>query len=85
MNYFVYILENSSGRHYTGITTDPKRRLVEHNSGNTKSTNPFRPWEMIYTEEFPDRQSACKREWYLKHPAGYKEKIEIIRKYGEIG
>lgn len=81
--YFVYILENASGRHYVGITTDPERRLVEHNSGSTASTRPFRPWKMIYVEEFGSRQEACRREWYLKHSNGTKEKLDIIVKHGE--
>lgn len=84
MKYFVYILENAKGRHYVGITTEPERRLVEHNNGSAKSTRPFGPWKMIYTEEFKSRQDACKREWYLKNAAGRKEKISIIRKYGEV-
>jgi len=84
MNYFVYVLENSDGRHYIGITTDPERRLIEHNKGGTKSTRPFRPWRMIYLEKYIDRSQACKREWHLKHPKGYKEKLKIIEKNGEV-
>ena len=82
MKYFVYMIENCTNRHYIGITTDPKRRLIEHNSGSTKSTMPFRPWKTIYTEEFESRKEACAREWHLKHNKGYKEKLEIINKYG---
>jgi len=82
MNYFVYILENNVGRHYVGITTDPTRRLAEHNTGNTKSTRPFGPWRTIYTEEFQTRSEACKREWHLKHTTGRKEKEAIIKQYG---
>ena len=84
MKYFVYIIENPKNRHYVGITTDLNRRLTEHNLGSTKSTRPFRPWKMIYTEEFDSRQTACKREWYLKHSAGRKEKLNIINNYGEV-
>ena len=84
MKYFVYMLENANRRHYIGITTDPGRRLVEHNNGSTRSTRPFRPWRLIYFEEFETRQDACKKEWYLKHPGGYKEKLEIINQYGEV-
>lgn len=78
------MLENDQGRHYIGITTDPKRRLSEHNSGSTRSTRPFKPWKLIYYEEANSRQEACRREWYLKHPVGYKEKLNIISKFGEI-
>ncbi len=83
MKYFVYMLENAKGRHYVGITTEPRRRLVEHNEGSAKSTRPFGPWKMIYTEELETRAEACKREWHLKHAKGYKEKLKIIEQFGE--
>ena len=84
MKYFVYMLENAKGRHYVGITTEPERRLIEHNKGSTKSTSPFSPWKMIYTEEFNSRADACKREWHLKNAKGRKEKLDIIKKHGEV-
>jgi len=84
MKYFVYMLENNTGRHYIGITTDLTRRLSEHNNGGTKSTRPFGPWKKIYSEEFETRSEACKREWYLKNSPGRKEKLEIIQKFGEV-
>jgi putative endonuclease len=79
--YFVYMLESLSKRHYIGITTDPQRRLVEHNAGSTTSTRGFCPWKMIYTEEFNSRSEACKREWHLKHAKGREEKLDIIEKH----
>jgi len=84
MKYFVYMLENQKGRHYIGITTDLDRRLAEHNSGGAKSTKPFGPWKMIYSEVFETRSEACKREWHLKNSPGKKEKIDIIQKFGEV-
>jgi len=83
MKYFVYMLENAKGRHYVGITTEPSRRMAEHNQGSAKSTIPFRPWKIIYTEKFDSRSEACKREWHLKHPVGYKDKLAIIEKHGK--
>ena len=51
--YYVYILESEkSGRHYVGLTSNLKRRLTEHNEGKVKSTKRYRPWKIIYTEEF---------------------------------
>lgn len=78
------MIENEGGRHYIGIAVDPVKRLSEHNQGSAKSTRPFGPWKMIYTEEFDSRSEACKREWHLKHPKGHKEKLEIISKFGGI-
>jgi putative endonuclease len=65
--YFVYILKSlKTNRYYTGISTDIKKRLKQHNSGLVKSTKPYRPWVLIYKEEFPDRYSAYKRERQIK-------------------
>jgi len=39
---------------------------------------------LIYIEEYKDKKLAYKREWHLKHPVGYQEKLGIIRKFGEV-
>jgi len=85
MKHYVYILRSINyKRHYVGYTINIERRVSEHNNGNTKSTRPFKPWKLIYFEEFDDKSKAYKREWHLKHSRGYKEKIEIIRNIGEV-
>ncbi|MFA7682404.1 MAG: GIY-YIG nuclease family protein [Candidatus Peribacteraceae bacterium] len=33
MAWFVYIAQARTGRYYTGITTDPRRRISDHNKG----------------------------------------------------
>lgn len=83
--YYVYIIKSiSKNRFYIGCTSDIEKRLLEHNLGKTKSTKLYRPWKIIYYEKFNDKKQAFKREWHLKHPKGYLEKIEIIKKHGEI-
>lgn len=85
MKHFVYILKSvKNSRHYIGYTLNLERRVIEHNKGSTKSTKPFAPWRLIYYESFDDKSEAYKREWYLKHPKGYKEKLRIIKQYGEV-
>ncbi|MFA6458413.1 MAG: GIY-YIG nuclease family protein [Patescibacteria group bacterium] len=77
--YYVYILKSGAHkRFYIGASSDIKKRLAEHNKGNTKSTKPYRPWELIYVENFESKSEAHKREFYLKHPKGYLEKLKII-------
>jgi putative endonuclease len=45
----VYILGCSNGSYYTGITNDPKRRLIEHNEGITKGyTFSRRPVKLVF-------------------------------------
>ena len=83
MEHFVYILKSQKvKRFYIGCTTNLKVRLKEHNAGITKSTKPFRPWEIVYFEMFMDKNEAFRREWHLKHPAGYLEKLKIIKNFG---
>ena len=65
--YFCYILECADGSFYTGWTTDPDRRLREHNRGQgSRYTRIRRPVELVYLEDLPDRSSAQKRERRLK-------------------
>ena len=69
--YFVYVLRSSvDGRLYKGLTSDPENRLKEHNSGKTKSTRPYKPWELIYKEEFDNIEEARNREKYFKTGIG---------------
>ncbi len=40
--YYVYIIENRFGHHYTGHTSDLKARLIKHNEGGVPQVR-FRP------------------------------------------
>ena len=67
---FVYVLKSEiDNRLYVGLTQNVEKRLREHNSGKTRSTKGYRPWQLIYVEEYPNRPTARKREKYLK--SGY--------------
>ena len=84
-NYHVYILQSKKNvKFYIGCTSDLNKRLCSHNNGKTKSTKPYRPWEIIYTEVFSDKNEAYKREWFLKHQKGYIEKQKILEKFKKI-
>ena len=77
MPFFVYILHCADGTYYTGWTTDPQRRLKQHNNGTgSRYTRLRRPVQLVYTEEVPDRSSALKRELAIKHlPRKKKQKL----------
>lgn len=80
--YTVYILKCADGTYYTGVTTDPERRLREHNAGTAaKYTHPpsRRPAEMVYLEEAPDRSTAQQREYAIKQ-LSRQEKERLINK-----
>jgi len=79
MVYFVYILKCSDDTLYTGITTDLKRRLDEHNNSvkGAKYTKLRRPVSLMYSEESEGRSSASKREYAIKKLSRLK-KLELI-------
>lgn len=67
MAFFCYILECADGSFYTGWTTDPERRVKQHNCGRgAKYTRMHRPVKLVYVEEQADRSSAMKRERKIK-------------------
>ncbi len=67
MTWTVYVARCRDGTLYTGITTDPERRLAEHNSGTGGAYTRSRlPLVMIYGEPAGDRSSAQRRERAIK-------------------
>ena len=65
--YYVYILRSKKNQSlYIGYTTDIERRVIEHNNGQSQSTKPFRPYELIFYEAFINIKDAKSREQYLK-------------------
>ncbi len=78
MPFYCYILECADGTFYTGWTTDPQRRLRQHNAGTgaryTRSRSPVR---LVYLEPQPDRTAAMRREKVIK-ALPRKKKKEMI-------
>lgn len=65
--WYLYILRCGDGSLYTGITTDPERRLAEHRSGKgAKYTRGRGPLEQVYREELASHSQALKRECQVK-------------------
>jgi len=77
MRYFCYILECADSTYYTGWTTDPSRRVRQHNQGKgARYTRMHHPVRLVYWEEVADRSTALKREIQLKtYPRQRKAKI----------
>jgi putative endonuclease len=77
--YYVYILRSlAANRLYVGTSDDVTRRLKEHNQGLSRSTRPWRPWQLVHNERHGDLSSARRREWQLKcTPAGGKERKRL--------
>ena len=67
MTWIVYIARCRDGTLYTGVTTDPQRRLAEHNSGAGAAYTRSRiPVVIVYQETAPDRSVALRREGRIK-------------------
>jgi len=67
--FYVYILRTSSDTLYIGQTNNLERRLEEHKNNKTKSAKYIRyfpSFNLVYSERYPTRKDAMKREWQLK-------------------
>ncbi|HPC34315.1 MAG TPA: GIY-YIG nuclease family protein [Candidatus Absconditabacterales bacterium] len=71
MHYTVYAIK-SKGRNYiyVGLTNNLERRFNEHNLGKEKTTRPYSPFKLIYSEKFKTRIEARIKEKYLKSGCG---------------
>jgi len=80
--YYVYIVQCADDTLYTGIATDLLRRVEEHNGSDkgAKYTRVRRPVHLMYSEEFPDRSLASKREYEIKKKMNRTEKLALIAK-----
>jgi len=65
--YYCYMVRCSNEAFYTGWTTDPQRRVQEHNAGRgARYTKMHGPVTLVYVEEVEDHSSALKREAEIK-------------------
>ena len=66
--WFVYLVRCNDQSLYTGITTDPTKRIAAHNSkaGGAKYTRARQPVSLVYVEEAASRSAASKREYVIK-------------------
>lgn len=72
MNYFVYILKSKKDSSiYTGVTTDVKRRIREHNGGSAKYSSSKSPFKLAWCGIFSDKKKAYDFERYLKSSSGF--------------
>ena len=79
--YFTYMVECSDGSLYTGWTTDPDRRIKEHNAGRgALYTRWRRPVALKYLEQAPDRSAAQRRENEIKKLTRQK-KVALVDAY----
>jgi putative endonuclease len=72
MPFYVYVLKSTiCDRRYIGSCSDIETRLKRHNAGKVRSSKAYKPYTVVYTEEFPSRSEAVKREMFFKTINGY--------------
>ncbi|GBE17212.1 GIY-YIG nuclease superfamily protein [bacterium BMS3Abin15] len=79
--YYLYILKCADKTLYTGITTDLKRRIDEHNDTKlgAKYTSYRKPVNLVFSKKFKNRPSASKEEARIKK-LKKPQKLELIKK-----
>ena|GEM_PF-223273 len=85
-SYYVYILECSDRSYYTGVTNDPDRRLVEHQSDEepTSYTYSRRPVILKYVSHFQFINDAIEFEKQIKGWSRAKKEALFLEDWEEI-
>ena len=82
--YYVYAIKSLNKNYlYVGITNNLERRISQHNLGREKTTKPYSPFKVIYTEQYENRTLARKKEKFLKSGCG-KEFLKSIARVAEL-
>jgi len=69
--FYVYILKSiSSEKYYIGYTSNLDKRIERHNKGGSVWSKIYRPWRLVYSEEYNNRSEAIKREKEIKNFKG---------------
>ncbi|MCK6611887.1 MAG: GIY-YIG nuclease family protein [Bacteroidia bacterium] len=67
MEHYVYILfSDNHNVFYKGYTTNPEKRLEEHNQNKSRYTKGKGPWKLVFTKRFDTKSEALKEELRLK-------------------
>lgn len=80
--FFCYILRSEHEKHknmtYNGFTTDPWKRLRQHNgeiSGGAKTTHGKGPWKIyVLLTGFKTKNNSLSCEWRIRKPTGNKRR-----------
>jgi len=71
--FSVYVLwSDKLHKRYIGFTSEPTKRLTDHNSGKSHFTKRGMPWKLIYAGEYLTETEARRREKFLKSGMGRK-------------
>ena len=75
MSFLVYIIFSElKNRFYIGYSSDLEERIIRHNQKSKGFTGNTNDWKIMYTESFPTKEEAHKRELQIK---SWKSRIKI--------
>ena len=82
--FYVYVLrsESDSG-FYIGFSTNLRKRLKQHQDGESFAASHRGPWKLIYYEAYTEREDAEGREKFLKSGAWRRFLRTQLRHYIE--
>lgn len=82
--WYVYVILTGKEKLYTGISTDPERRFVEHLCDSKKGAKYFRsdsPKKIVYLEEYDTMSEALIREAEFKRWTSVKKRSIFLQDY----
>ena len=82
-NWYLYMVQTAAGVLYTGISTEPKRRLRQHSgelAGGAKALRGKGPLQLVYQQPLANKIAAAKAEYQLKQ-LSRAAKLALIAAY----
>lgn len=75
--WFIYLVRTGAGALYAGISTDPERRLRQHQSGKgARALRGKGPLTLAWQQEVPGKREALRLEYRLKQQSkAFKERL----------
>ncbi|MEK7560721.1 MAG: GIY-YIG nuclease family protein [Patescibacteria group bacterium] len=78
----MYLIESTQhDRWYIGSTGDLRKRLKQHNDGESSYTRKYCPWILLYYEACRSKDDALAREKYLKSGMGRRYLKNRLRRF----
>ncbi|WP_043757331.1 GIY-YIG nuclease family protein [Aeromonas taiwanensis] len=77
--WFVYLVRTGAGALYAGISTDPERRLRQHQSGKgARALRGKGPLSLVWQQEVQGKGEALRLEYRLKQQSkAFKERLVL--------
>jgi len=85
MFFYTYVLKSEKDDlHYIGYTNNLIKRVEEHNKGKNLSTNPRKPFRLIYFEACLNEADAKQREKYFKNTIGRRFLSKRLKHFNKV-